>query len=75
MYNAYVYYVYIYIYIYINVYVLHLLLFITRKYTIIDTDLKLINAKIHSSYSIDICWCRYPTICIKGHSIVPTDDH
>ena len=32
---------------------IHLLLFITRKYTIIDANLKLINAKIHSFYSID----------------------
>ena len=33
---------------------LHLLLFITRKYTIINANVKLINAKIHSFYSIDI---------------------
>ena len=32
----------------------HLLLFITRKYTIINANLKLINVKIHSFYSIDI---------------------
>ena len=32
---------------------IHLLLFITRKYTIINANLKL-NAKIHSFYSIDI---------------------
>ena len=31
-----------------------LLLFITKKYTIINANLKLINAKIHSFYSIDI---------------------
>ena len=34
--------------------VLHLLLFITRKYTIIYAKLKLVNAKIHSFYSINI---------------------
>ena len=34
--------------------VLHLLLFITRKYTIINANPKLINAKIHSFYSIGI---------------------
>ena len=33
---------------------LHLLLLITRKYTIINANLKLKNAKIHSIYSIDI---------------------
>ena len=35
-------------------YLLHLLLFITRRYTIINANLKLINAKIHSFYSIDV---------------------
>ena len=34
--------------------ILHLLLFITRKYTIINANLKLINAKLHSFYSVDI---------------------
>ena len=34
--------------------ILHLLLFITRKYTIINAHLKVINTKIHSFYSIDI---------------------
>ena len=34
--------------------IVRLLLFITRKYTIINTNLKLINAKIHSFYSIHI---------------------
>ena len=33
---------------------LHLLLFIIRKYTIINVNLKLINEKIHSFYSIDV---------------------
>ena len=33
---------------------LHLLLFISRKYTIINAHLKLINAKLHSFYSVDI---------------------
>ena len=33
---------------------LHLLLFITRKYTVINANVKLINSKIHSLYSIDI---------------------
>ena len=33
---------------------IHLLLFITRKYTIINASLKLTNAKIHSFYSINI---------------------
>ena len=33
---------------------LHLLLFITREYTIINANLKLINAKIHLFHSIDI---------------------
>ena len=33
---------------------IHLLLFVTRKYTIISGNLKLINAKIYSFYSIDI---------------------
>ena len=33
---------------------LHLLLFFIRKHTIINAKLKLINAKIHSCYSIDI---------------------
>ena len=33
---------------------LHLSLFITKKYTIINANLQLINAKIHSFYSIDI---------------------
>ena len=33
---------------------LHLLQFITRKYSVINANLKLINAKIHSFYSIDI---------------------
>ena len=38
-----------------SIFDLHTLLqFITRKYTIIDANLKLINAKIHSCYSIDI---------------------
>ena len=32
----------------------HLLLFITSKNTIINANLKLINAKIHSFYSMDI---------------------
>ena len=32
----------------------YLLLFITKKYTIIHANLKLINAKIHSFYSVDI---------------------
>ena len=32
---------------------LHLLLFIARKYTIINANLKLINAKIHSFYPVD----------------------
>ena len=32
----------------------HLLMFITRKYTIINANLKLVNAKMHSFYSIDI---------------------
>ena len=32
----------------------HLSLFITRKYIIINSNLKLINAKILSFYSIDI---------------------
>ena len=56
---------------------LHLLLLITRKYTrtIINANLKLINAKIHSFYSIDINWRRYATICIERHSIALTDDH
>ena len=54
---------------------IHLLLFITRKYTIINAKLRLTNAEIHSFYSMDIYWCRYATICIKGHSISPTDDH
>ena len=44
---------------------LHLLLFITRKYTIISANLKLVNAKIHSFYSIDIHKRRYATICIR----------
>ena len=44
---------------YLNNYVcertyIHLLPLITRKYTIINANLKLINAKIHSCYSIDI---------------------
>ena len=34
--------------------VVHLLLFITRKYTSINANLKLINSKIHSFYLIDI---------------------
>ena len=38
----------------ITVLKLHLLLFISRKYTIINANLKLINVKIHSFYSIDI---------------------
>ena len=39
----------------INAYtVVHLLLFITRKYTIINADPKLLNPKIHSFYLIDI---------------------
>ena len=33
---------------------LHLFLFITRKYTVIKANLKFINAKIHSFYSINI---------------------
>ena len=56
-------------------YIIHFLLFITRKYTIINAHLKLINGKIHSFYSIDIHYCTYAIICIKGHSIAPTDDH
>ena len=36
-----------------NTLALHLLLFITRKYTIINANLKLINAKVHSFYSIN----------------------
>ena len=53
----------------------HLLLFITRKYTIINANLKLINAKIHSFYPTEIHQRKYATICIKGHSIAPTGDH
>ena len=37
-----------------NVFQIHLWLFITRKQTIVNANLKLINAKIHSFYSIDI---------------------
>ena len=59
----------------LNIIVVHLLLFITRKYTIINANLKLINAKINSFYSMDIHQRRYATICTKGHSIAPTDDH
>ena len=33
---------------------IHLLLFITRKYTIINANLEVINAKIRSFYPIDI---------------------
>ena len=33
---------------------LHLLLFITSKYIVINAYLKLINAKVHSFYSIHI---------------------
>ena len=51
---------------------LYLLLFITRKYTIINANLKLITAKIHSFCSIDI----HPRNHLhQGHSITPTDDH
>ena len=35
-------------------YVIQLLLFITRKYSIINANLKFVNAKIHLFYSIDI---------------------
>ena len=35
-------------------YIIHLLLFITRNCTIINVKLKLINAKIHSFYWVDI---------------------
>ena len=49
--------------------IVHLLLSITRKYTIINANLKLINAKVHSFYSIYIHERRYATICIGGHSI------
>ena len=33
---------------------IHFLLFITRKYTVINANLELINAKIHSFYLLDI---------------------
>ena len=45
----------------------HLLLFFSRKYSIINANLKLINTKIHSFYSIGIHLRRYATIWIKGH--------
>ena len=54
---------------------LHFLLFITSKYTIINANLKLINAKIHSFYSTDIHWRRYATICVKGQMLVVVDKH
>ena len=42
----------------------HLLLFITRKYSIINADLKLINAKIHSFYSVDISIRQIEKSCL-----------
>ena len=42
--------------------VLHLLLFIIRKNTIINAVLKLTNAKIHSFYSIYAGECRFTSV-------------
>ena len=61
--------------VFVGAFGVHLLLSITRKYTIINANLEVINAKIHSFYLVDIYYRRYASICTKGQSIAATDEH